>query len=443
MRGLSAATARWYLGEQMSDVLVQARRWGRTVSSDDALILAGGRFLQVGLLFGSSIVIARELGPSGRAAYALPLALTGIVWGVCHLSVDRSLLRLIGRRECSVEQAATAALAFGAAVAVSGTLIAIAIGTTWPGLVARASTATMVLAALSLPGMHLTYSAGDLLLIVGKRVAWTVCVTIGCASQLILVLLIAAEHHLKLHEALLVAAISNMISAICLVSALVRSIRPSRALGAAIRLIGRSVNLGVKLHPGSIGLTMNSRFTLLLLGALVPLRDTGYYSLAYNLADAVYSGVVGLGSARLQRQTQLNDDETVRYTRASARTLLVASAAFCIPAAIGCYPLILIAFGHAWLGAVKLAVVLVLSRAIVAPEEMLRTLLERIGPPWYGSAASLLGLAMALAFTALLTLWIGVMGAAIGSTIGFGTYGLALWWLIRRVRRRTIAASVA
>jgi O-antigen/teichoic acid export membrane protein len=152
----------------------------------------------------------------------------------------------------------------------------------------------------------------------------------------------------------------------------------------------------------------------------------------------VYAGVIGLGSARIQRQTQLQGEDAVRFTRESVRTLLLASSGFCVISAIGSYPLILIAFGHPWIPAVKLVVVLVLGRAIIAPEQLLRTLLERIAAPWYASAASLAGLVVALAGTALLTWWLGVMGAAVASVLGYGTYGLALWRLIRRARRQPL-----
>ena len=391
--------------------------------------------MQVGLLFGSSIIIARQLGPANRAVYALPLALVGIVWAVCHLSFDRGLLRLIGRREATIGQAVTASIGFGVMVSIVGPVVAIGIGVAWPGIVGGATMTTVVLAALGLPGIHFTYAAGDLLLVVGKRRSWTAAVTGGCISQLVLVVIAAATHNLTVHVALATAAISNTITALLLLGALVRGSAVARPSSALMPVARRSLAVGLRLHPGSLSLVTASRFSLLIVGAMVSLQDTGYYSLAVSLAEAAYAGVIALGSARLQRQTELELDGAVEYTYASARTLFLASAGFCLVAAIASYPLILIAFGHDWLPAVKLVVILVLARAVVAPEELFRTLLERIAPPWYASAASVGALVVGLIFTAGLTAAFGVTGGAVASAIGYGTYGVALWGLLRRARR--------
>src|SRR5947208_4591042 len=72
---------------------------------------SGGRLLahrtaQYGLAFLSGIIITRQLGPTGRAGYALPLALTAIVWVVLHLSIEAAAQRLLGRREATLGEVA-------------------------------------------------------------------------------------------------------------------------------------------------------------------------------------------------------------------------------------------------------------------------------------------------------------------------------------------------
>src|SRR5947209_109114 len=64
------------------------------------------RVCQYVVLFVVGLVVARALGPSGRAQYALPLALATSVWVVVNLSLDGSTGALLARREGSLRDIA-------------------------------------------------------------------------------------------------------------------------------------------------------------------------------------------------------------------------------------------------------------------------------------------------------------------------------------------------
>src|SRR5947209_8113517 len=77
----------------------------------EVALRSGGRLLahraaQYGLAFLAGIIITRELGPSGRAGYALPLALSSTVWIATHLSIEAAAQRLLGRREATLREVA-------------------------------------------------------------------------------------------------------------------------------------------------------------------------------------------------------------------------------------------------------------------------------------------------------------------------------------------------
>lgn len=409
-------------GTVIEDVL---RRSGRL------LVLRAGQY---GLAFLGTVIITRELGPTGRAAYALPLALTAIVVIVVHLSIESSAVRLLGRREATLAEIAgffSAATLVMSAIAVPAAIgIGLAVRT---DLLAGATTAGVVLAALTTPFALAGQMAAALLFQLGALRAYGVIVAASGGLQLALAVVFAIAGRIGSELALLITMIVMATSAIVMSAAVARH-AGWRALAprTSRRVAGAALAAGLRMHAASIALFLNLQVDLVLLGALVDPREVGLYSLAATLAALVFVATSTMALAGLQIQTQSDEPQAVEYTAQLTRQALAVSTFLAVVAAACAYPFVAVAYGSAWLASVPPFVVLTLAAIALGVEGPARNLLMRLDRPTTISAAAIVALAVNVALNLVLIPRAGIMGAALASVGSYWCAALLMVWLVRR-----------
>jgi O-antigen/teichoic acid export membrane protein len=393
------------------------------------------RTVQYATLFLSALVVARALGPAGRAQYALPLALATVVLGVCHLTLEGAAGRLLARKEASLHElvsllSATTLLVSAVAVVVT-TAVGYAIA---DAVLAGASHTTVLLAALVVPFMLAAQVAGELLLRLGILRRLGVVAVVSATLQLALAVVLMAASLLTPERAMLITLIGFAVAGVA-TAAILASVSGLPALRPRLppKLTRRVLSAALAFHPGTIALQLGARIDLLVVGAFASAHDAGLYSLSLTLADSIFLASYTLSQTALRTQTAAEESEAARFTFDFTRQSLYLSLAAAAVASLLAYPFITLVFGQDWRGSVLPFVILVIATIAITLEAPARTLLMRLARPSALSLLACVGLILNVGTTVVLVQALGIAGAALASMVAFWAYAFAILNLAAKV----------
>jgi O-antigen/teichoic acid export membrane protein len=401
---------------------------------EEGLRLLVLRLAQYVLLFVSGLVLARTLGPTGRAHYALPLALAVCVQLLVSLSLEYSTGRMLARREATVVELARLLMAANLVLGGVGIGASIAVGLLARGAwLGDASASAVVIAAATIPFGLAQMASGGLLVRLGalRAYGWTV---VGAAVlQLGLMVSLSSFGRLTPDLALVATFAGYAASAAGLTLVLLRRIgRVALVPRLDMRLVQQAVRQGLALHLSTIGMYLNFRVDLFLVAALLSAHEAGLYSLAVSLAEFVFLGAFTLAQSAMRVQTEESEEVAASYTLRFVRRSWLLAVVLAALTSIAAYPFVLLAYGSEWTPSVAPLVVLTLAAVAMTLEAPLRTFLVRVLRPgaFWVPATSALAVNVG-ANLALIPIW-GITGAALASLISYGCYGVLLLRLFRQ-----------
>ena len=417
----------------MSTAQVQARVPG-------GARLVALRLFQYTALFGSNVLVARALGPSERAQYALPIALMAVVFVIVELSIEHSSGRALARRQASLGELFGVASVLSAGCGLAGAALCCLIGLLAADqLLAGTSFLAVALAAASLPLALAAKDFGGLLLRVGRFGAFGVVNAASGAVQLAGVAGFLAGPGLTVERALAVLLASNAVlaagSVVCLAQELRRRDHeialPPRAV------FTRLLRDGVILQGAAIGLFLMFRIDLLIVAVLTNAKETGLYSLATSLAEILFVTAAALAQLTLPRLTEDPPDLAARFVAIFTRRIVTVSAVGAAVLAAVSYPTIVVLYGHEWKGSVVPLVILAVAAVAITLAWSVYGYLVREGRLRDISVITLGSLAANIVLNLMLIPLIGIIGAALASLVTYWALGLLL-----ALRFRRLAASV-
>jgi O-antigen/teichoic acid export membrane protein len=416
----------------------------------EAALRSGGRLLahraaQYGLAFLSGIIITRALGPSGRAGYALPLALSATVWVALNLSIELAVQRLLGRRQATLREVAGFLAAATVAISALAVPIAVVVGMlVRTELLASVPPLNIVLAALTIPFTLIGQMAAALLFRLGALRAYGWIVAASGALQLGLAISLALAWHIDSSVALAITLIVIAATGIALCVVLTRYTGASALAPRTSRALARTaLGAGLKLHASSLALYLNLKIDLLLVSAMTNPHQTGLYSLSAALAELVFVATSTVSLSALQTQVEAEEEAAAEYTVSFTRQTLALSVVIAAVAAAGSYPFVVLAYGSAWIASVAPFAVLTLAAIGLGVESPARNLLIRIGQPAVISAAAIVGLVVNIAANLVLIPRIGIMGAAVASVLSYWVAAFLMVWLVRRATEIPMRRSLS
>lgn len=409
-------------------------RLGSLPLFEEGLRLLVLRLAQYVLLFVSGLILARTLGPTGRAHYALPLALAVCVQLLVSLSLEYSTGRMLARREATAVELAqlltSANLVLGGAGIGASIIVGLLARGAWLG---DASATAVIIAAGTIPFGLAQLASGGLLIRLGdlRAFGWTAA---GAALlQLGLMASLSSFGRLTPELALAVTLAGYVAWSAGLTLALAHRIgRAALVPRLDARLVRRAVRQGLALHLSTIGLFLNFRVDLFLVAALLSAHKAGLYSLAVSLAEFVFLGAFTLAQSAMRVQTEESEEVAALYTLRFIRRGWLLAAVLAVLTSIAAYPFVLVVYGSEWTPSVAPLVVLTAAAVALTLEAPLRTFLVRVlrpGALWVPAATALV--VNVGANLALIPIW-GITGAALASLISYGCYGVLLLRLFRQ-----------
>jgi O-antigen/teichoic acid export membrane protein len=400
------------------------------------------RLAQYAFLFLSAVVIARALGPVGRAQFALPLTLATTVWVVVHLSLDAAAGRLLARQDASLVEAVRFLATSTFVLGVIGVVATVSLGSALrTDLLAGASGTAVLLAALSIPFSLAAQMTGTLLSIVGALRAYGWVSAAAAGVQLALVLVLAGASDLTPERAIAATLAWIIALSIGLVLALARQTGfSSLALSLDRRIAKAALRAGFAFHISSIAFFLSLRLDLFLVAAFRSAEQAGYYSLAASLAEFIWLASATVALAALPTQTTAATPVAVRYTVEFVRQNVLFAAFMALVFIATAYPFIVLVFGKDWKPSVLPLIILTVASIALAAEAPARALLVRIARPILVSAPGSLALVVNVMLALALIPAIGIIGAAIASVVSYWTAALGMIWLLQHETRARVAA---
>jgi O-antigen/teichoic acid export membrane protein len=419
---------------------LRGRTWVRRIARTEAgrgLGFASLRLGQHGLLFAAALLATRQLGPEGRAQYALPFALGLFIFLLFHLSLDASTGRLRGRGEASLQELASLRSLTSAVLGSAGFVAALVAGLLLRNdLLMGASYSLVLTAAAAVPAYVVAQAAMSLLVLMDELMTYGLLACTTAAAQLAAIVVLTITDGVTPLSALLVLVSGQALTAVTCWIAVGRhlgkgSLRPS----ASRSLLLRAVRIGSVLHPSAIAVALSLQIDVMILGAVAPREEVGYYSVAVTIAQSAFLAVGGMTQTSIPRQLSGSDVSASRYTAVVVRQYFLVGAGLAAVAIPLTYPLVVLVLGEQFRGAVLPCMVLLVAMLALTIQGPVRVLLLRVIDPWKLSVAGIGALLVNGGLTVALASQLGAEGAAIASVATYWLYTAVIWWLFRQWER--------
>ncbi|MEX2546806.1 MAG: polysaccharide biosynthesis C-terminal domain-containing protein [Chloroflexota bacterium] len=391
----------------------------------DVVVTFGGRIALTGAIIVGDVIVARSLGPEGKGAFALVLALSSLGAVVLGLGLDRSLAVYAARSLDVAQRAFANGLLWTTVVGALGVVAILVLygpsptgGGTGPlaPIMPPLTFPQLLLGALALP-LELAYSIGLVGLVGRQRViAYNVLRFVRRALLTVLLLAVLFISRLDLELVLWLNLAALAITAAGIGWAAARA----RMLGFRVspRLLVGQLSFGGRTVVGAIAERLHYRANTFLLTAFVSVAATGVFSVALALAETLWYLPSALGLVLFSRAVRPGSD-SAGIASAMTRTMLALVIVVALPLGLAAPTLIEIVYGAPFRDAGPALQVLlpgVVAYSIVA---LLSNYIIARGAPGRAAAILIAGLAVNLIGNLVLIPSAGMFGAALASTVSY------------------------
>ena len=381
----------------------------------------GTRIAQFVLGYGSSLIIAKLLGPEGRGAYVAVLLVPGTLFALGQLGLPSAINYFAGRGSAIrdlVRWSIVLTVAFSVTI-VATTLILLPVLET---SILKAAPAGLVrLVLLTVPISALATFGGSILY--GRQAIrpYNIILVGQSAGSLLGIVVLVGILGLGVPGAIATSIIVGLVGAVFILREVARVGRSSPGTDP-IRL-GTLVAYGLRLYPASVTSYFSYRADVYLLQGLLaaPGRAVGLYSYAVTLAELVFYIPDSISTIFFPHVAGSSAEASDRQVGQVARLtiLLTLGAGLClIPGAWLLFRIVLPNFSDA------LPAMLVLLPGVMSLSlsKILTSYVSGRGRPGPVSVAAVAALAINIGANVLLIPALGIIGAAAASLISYSSH---------------------
>ncbi len=378
----------------------------------------------------AGLLAARYLGPSVKGQYAAVTAWFGAALVLGEVGQQSAIVYYVAhapeRARDYVATSRNIMLATGAAAAIVGIFLA-------PHLSHHVPSVTLAYRALFLCSPFVFIGGSFMFALQARSIQrWMITRTVQPVAYLVLTVTLIATHLLTLDRAVLVVIGSLLVQALVAY----RYCERSRLLGGNHdRRLGRDVlGYGTSQLLATTPTAVNTNLDQILLSQSVPSASLGQYALAASLTSVATPLVAPIGSVLFPRLAAGSDDagaaKKLQWT-AVLVTLGLAAAIMAILAAVA-MPIIPSFFGAGYRPSVMLVWIMAPSGVFLALNQVVGDLLRGRGQPLAVALSQGAGAALTVVLLIILIPIIGVVGAAVTTTV---TYGITTAIMLLALRR--------
>jgi O-antigen/teichoic acid export membrane protein len=315
---------------------------------NDVVLTAANKVTVMVATLGSSIVIARELGPSGRGTWAVAMSLVLTLVQLGSLGMQSANPYFVARGAPIGRMIANS---LWISVALGALLILAAIGlkAVAPGVVEGLGWKELVIASVGVPALLASMFLHSVMLGEQRMVAYNVSETGNAVALAVVYLAAAALLPLTVADALAIFVVMQVLLVVTYMVLLRRHDPPYRFPDT--RLAAEMFRYGARVYIATLLAFLVIRIDVLLVNGYRGAAQAGYYSLGVGLADALYVLPVAVAVNVFPMISRGAPAET---TAQIFRTLALFYAGVCLVAAALAKPAIELFYGSRFEPAVDL-----------------------------------------------------------------------------------------
>jgi O-antigen/teichoic acid export membrane protein len=391
--------------------------------------------LGIAVLFATSVIVARALGPTQKGAYDLMVATAGLAALVLGLSVAAGITYTVARGAIDGARVPSAIALWGAASgAIVFTLlitfpsIAVAFSIVPAGVPIAEPAAIAALAAVTV------FAAGSKAALAGRqrvaRAGWMDLA--GRAAGLALCGVVAVVGPRSPLTFLLAAAAGVTLAGLLQAAA----VRPHGvASGLDVR---RVLGFALPSHAGNILQFLNYRMDLFLVGFFRGSLEVGLYVVAASIGQLIWILSTAVGAAIFPSVAAADDPSAaVARTSRAARVALFLSATCALALAVASTVAIPAFYGIDFAPSVGPLLLLLPGVVLFAPVTIIAAYFAGIGRPDLNVRISGVGFLVTLVLDLALIPAFGMLGAAVASSASYSVALLATVILLGRLTGRS------
>ena len=395
------------------------------------------RILLLGIGFVTSVIVARVLGPEGRGAYAVAVAIGAIGVQFCNLGLHASNTYTVAKRPELLSTLVVNSAVVGIGV---GGVVAAAVGLLFslhPTLAPLHELLLwMSLCWLPFGLCYLLFQ--NLLLGIDEVRTYN---QVELATKILSVILIGAVILAGLVTAETVFAVGLLALGCGLVWTFVilhrhavHLVRPS------FELFRESLGYSLRGYVAALFAFVALRLDLLLIQYLLGVEQAGYYSVAVTLTDALYMLPVTVGTILFPTLSGMCDDaQRWRFSKRIAGVIGLVMTAIAVITSFGAGRLIQTLYGSAFQPATAAFVWLLPGIVLLSVSSLLMNYLASIGMPPIVMYSSGIAAIANVALNLKLIPSLGIQGASISMTV---SAGIMLTIVLLYIQRHRLPASV-
>jgi O-antigen/teichoic acid export membrane protein len=369
----------------------------------------------------NSVLLSRWLGPSGRGEVAASMLWPVLLVYIGSLGLMSSVLYFAALDESKVETIFSNSVV----LAVAQSLLILPVGfAILPWLLSSQNAEVIKVSRLFLLfiPISLLTQYGNCILQGRMRIsAFNWLRSIIPFGYLAGVIFLEATGRLGLLEIILLHLFLNVITLVATFAFLLTSVTRLR-LQVDTSLARQMLKYGAQVQIGDVSQAANLRLDQALMAGLLPPFELGLYVVAVSSASLlqVVSGAVRTVITPSIAQEVSTEGKAAILYRVFRKYLLLSLIAISV---IGItLPLAIpIVFGADFKGALWPSEVLLLGAFFVGAKDVLTGAVQALGKPWLGSRAELVSLIITVALLAILMPTMGILGAAIATTVSYAT----------------------
>ncbi len=392
--------------------------------------------------FPTSIVVARTLGKAGYGAYTLFFLSAAVLQQVIGLGAGNASIYFLGKRAFTLRQVVTAGQAM-VAVAAIVTVALVAIGDPLVGDELRERGVPPWAFLLAVPALMDYRLLSFVLQGAGRFVAMSLISLLDPGVFLIAMLAAlavagpGASGAIWLRTSALAAA-----GAVALAVVGLRHVDVRRVLWPERRVLKPMLSFGVQGEVGNLLQTANYRLDAYLVALFVSQAGVGLYAAGVGMAETIWIIANSIAAVLVTGLTAAHPDDAARRTPVVTRNTLLVSAAGAGALAAASPVLVELLYGGAFAGAVVPLLWLLPGAVAMAGSKVVTAYIFSQGRPLTNSMITAAALIVTVFADVTLIPVFGVSGAAMASSLAYGTHFALALWAYRRLSGGSVVEAL-
>lgn len=383
-----------------------------------------------GAAAGTTIVVARVLGPSGAGAYAVAQAGVATLTVATTLGIENGVIFRVAARLWEAGDAFRATLRVGMLAGLIGATLGVVARMLAPSAFAGLSLELTVVALIALPFALATVFATSCAVATDRYEMYSLLPTLQAGLVLLATAVGAVVFGLS-------GAVVGMVLATTVIGC--GSILWGLHLPAPRAPSGRQLSSALRFGLAGYGTNalqiINYRLDLFILSAVASGAVVGRYSVAVavssvlwllprGLSEVLFPRIAQLSSPGLEAQREMVEAKALRHA-----VLVVGVTALFLAAVVDV--MIAPVFGEAFRPAIGLTLILIPGASLIAVCGVLAASVTGRGKPTYGLYAALITTPLTVGLYIGLIPWLHATGAALASTLSYSTSFVLYAWFFQ------------